>query len=48
MVVAAIENISAIARDNLRAMEEMNNIANGLAKESEGLFEVLSQMKAVR
>jgi methyl-accepting chemotaxis protein len=46
MVVAAIENISAIARDNLRAMEEMNSIASGLSKESENLFELLSKVKS--
>jgi methyl-accepting chemotaxis protein len=46
MVVAAIENISAIARDNLRAMEDMNSIASGLSKESENLFQVLSTMRS--
>jgi methyl-accepting chemotaxis protein len=45
MVVAAIENISAIARDNLRAMEEMNGIATGLTEESENLRQFLQKMR---
>lgn len=44
MVVAAIENISAIARDNLRAMEDMNTISSGLAEQSEELRKSLAQM----
>ncbi len=46
MVVAAIENISAIARDNLRAMEEMNTIASGLTEESENLRNFLQTLRA--